>query len=91
LRGLQAFAPTGHLNRSENSSLPLEILIDLLCDTKEYERLVPQADATVQYDKFNRLRLHNRLSNMSGTLADSESADDHLRFQTVGLYLHAYN
>lgn len=65
--------------------VPLEVFVDYRCESKEYERLVPQTDATIQYDKFNRLRLHSKSSNVSvpSGLNDSGSANEHMKYQTV--------
>lgn len=65
--------------------VPLEVFVDYRCESKDYERLVPQTDATIQYDKFNRLRLHSRSSNVSVPtgLNESASANEHMKYQTV--------
>jgi len=34
--------------------VPLEVLVDLKCESNEFDRLVPQTDAMFHYDKFNR-------------------------------------
>jgi hypothetical protein len=67
--------------------VPLEVLIDLRCESNDFDRLVPQTDATFHYDKFNRLRLHNNVT--SAMLPPSKSdARDHLQDQTVSKSIH---
>ncbi|KAJ3853573.1 golgi-body localization protein domain-containing protein [Lentinula lateritia] len=61
LSGMQTFAPTSRVD-SGDGCVPLEVLIDLRCESDAFERLVPQTDASLQYDKFNRLRLHNNVT-----------------------------
>ena len=51
------------------------MLIDLRADNSDFDRLVPQTDATFQYDKFNRLRLRN---NVTTVARRSTEVDDHM-------------
>ncbi|KAG9015450.1 hypothetical protein FRB94_000054 [Tulasnella sp. JGI-2019a] len=84
LRGLQAFVPTVMSKEAELAGVPLEVLVDYRCESNEYERLVPQTDATIQYDKFNRLRLHSKSSNVSiaDSLNESATTNEHMKYQT---------
>jgi hypothetical protein len=86
---LQAFAPTNLLS-TDNGSVPLEVLIDLRCESDSFERLVPQTEAVFHYDKFNRLRLRNKTTSVASkatTTQDATSASDgHLQDQTVNKY-----
>jgi len=84
LFGLQAFYPTHPLVLG-SSSIPLEVLVDLRCESPQFERMVPPTDAIFHYDKFNRLRLRNTLTTQAAQTCASEtqSKDAHLRNQTV--------
>jgi hypothetical protein len=84
LSGLQVFSPM-HPLKLGNSSIPLEILIDLRCESAQFERLVPQTDATFQYDKFNRLRLRNTVTSASARAwaGETQTGDTHIQTQTV--------
>jgi hypothetical protein len=79
---LQAFAPADP-EISDDISLPLEVLVDFRGESRDFNRLVPQSDATFHYDKFNRLRLRNNVT--SATTDASTVKDDHLKSQTVSL------
>ncbi|KAG8929196.1 hypothetical protein FRC02_005895 [Tulasnella sp. 418] len=82
LRGLQAFVPVELGSVSSFDQVPLEVLVDYKCESAEYERLVPHTDASILYDKFNRLRLHSKVSsNTSGPLLDTDSSNEHLKYQ----------
>jgi hypothetical protein len=76
------------MQTSSDGSIPLEVLVDLRCESKAFERLVPQTAATFHYDKFNRLRLHNNIAanrtkpKSRGTM---DSIDNHLQDETVRL------
>ncbi|KDQ64599.1 hypothetical protein JAAARDRAFT_145519 [Jaapia argillacea MUCL 33604] len=78
LTGLQAFYPCDGGRRDEGC-VPLEVLVDLRCESKDFDRLVPQTDATFRYDKFNRLRLRNNLTSIAPT---SDPGNSHLQHQT---------
>ncbi|KIK68037.1 hypothetical protein GYMLUDRAFT_238205 [Collybiopsis luxurians FD-317 M1] len=85
LSGMQTFAPTFRVD-SGDGCVPLEVLIDLRCESDAFERLVPQTDASFQYDKFNRLRLRNNVAS-AATRNSSESTGslevaNHLHDQT---------
>lgn len=58
MTAMQAFYPA---DRSEegNGFVPLEILLDIRSQTDDFERIIPQTSASLQYDKFNQLRLRN--------------------------------
>lgn len=86
LNGLQIFAPTpeaaDHCVASQ--AVPLEVLVDYRCESTEFDRLVPQTDAILQYDKFNRLRLRNKISSVVPSLSDENfQVLEHLQHQTV--------
>lgn len=69
-----------------DGSVPLEVLIDLRCESKAFERLVPQTAATFHYDKFNRLRLNNNIAanrTKSSSRGSIDSIDSHLQDETV--------
>ncbi|KDR83645.1 hypothetical protein GALMADRAFT_235956 [Galerina marginata CBS 339.88] len=91
LSGLQAFAPTNV--GTSNGSVPLEVLIDLRCESDAFERLVPQTEATFHYDKFNRLRLRNNITSIvskasTDTQNSSSVSDSHLQDQTDLIRVH---
>ena len=73
-------------NTSGKDYVPLEVLIDLRADNSDFDRLVPQTDATFQYDKFNRLRLRNGITSAISPSSNQKAAlvdDHHLQDQTV--------
>ncbi|KAI0638130.1 golgi-body localization protein domain-containing protein [Trametes polyzona] len=84
LTGLQTFSPSA-TNTSGKDYVPLEVLIDLRADNSDFDRLVPQTDATFQYDKFNRLRLRNDVTSVAKT---SQHMHAHLQNQTDLIRLH---
>ncbi|KAF8528944.1 golgi-body localization protein domain-containing protein [Hysterangium stoloniferum] len=59
---LQMFQPT---SGSVADHLPLEVFLDVKCESRDFERLVPQTRATLRYDKFNRLRLRNDVTTVA--------------------------
>lgn len=81
--GLQAFSPT--YTELGNAIVPLEVLIDLRCESSRFERTVPQTDATFHYDKFNRLRLRNQVTSIATRVSTESTAtvNNHLQAQTV--------
>ncbi|KAJ3799089.1 golgi-body localization protein domain-containing protein [Lentinula aff. detonsa] len=85
LSGMQTFAPTFKID-SGDGCVPLEVLIDLRCESDAFERLVPQTDASFKYDKFNRLRLHNSVASAvarkSSESTGSLEVANHLHDQT---------
>ncbi|OBZ70295.1 hypothetical protein A0H81_09960 [Grifola frondosa] len=81
LNGLQTFSPSA-TNTSGEGYVPLEVLIDLRCENSAFDRLVPQTDATFQYDKFNRLRLRNNVTSVT------QGQQHHLQNQTDLIRLH---
>lgn len=84
LSGFQTFAPSLNTKVSNNGSVPLEVLIDLRCESHAFERLVPQTEATFHYDRFNRLRLRNNISAIKVKAQNStDSIDSHLQDETV--------
>lgn len=65
--------------------MPLEVLMDGRCESESFDRLVPQTDATLQYDKFNQLRLRNKVSSVGvDDFGDRDAVLEHLRHHTVG-------
>ncbi|KAF8812536.1 hypothetical protein BYT27DRAFT_7182979 [Phlegmacium glaucopus] len=90
ISGLQAFAPT-NLSAASDGPIPLEVLIDLRCESEAFERLVPQTDATFHYDKFNRLRLRNNITSTTTKSSNQNSATEnnsHLQDQTDVIRVH---
>ncbi|KAI9001069.1 golgi-body localization protein domain-containing protein [Trametes punicea] len=84
LTGLQTFSPSA-TNVSGKEYVPLEVLIDLRADNGNFDRLVPQTDATFQYDKFNRLRLRNDVTSVA---KNAQHTHAHLQNQTDLIRLH---
>jgi hypothetical protein len=67
------FAPSK--SRMPEDRLPLEVLVDLRCESQDFDRIVPQTDASFQYDKV-QLPVHefetsciNRMSYSSTSYA----------------------
>ncbi|KAJ7590961.1 RNA pol II promoter Fmp27 protein domain-containing protein [Mycena floridula] len=89
LSGLQTFAPTKGC-RSNDNSVPLEVLIDFRCESSDFDRLVPQADATFHYDKFNRLRLRNNVTSVISRHSSDSPGNhpNHLQDQTDLIQIH---
>jgi hypothetical protein len=88
LTGLQTFSPSSP-TYSGDGCLPLEVLIDLRCETSDFDRLVPQTDATFHYDKFNRLRLRNNVTSVARAKA-LPGQEDHLQNQTVSVFIELH-
>jgi hypothetical protein len=80
LSGLQMFSPTSGGVGGDNP-VPLEVLVDLRCESSEFDRLVPQTDASFHYDKFNRLRLRNDVTSVVSV--GEGDHNNHLQHQTV--------
>ncbi|KAG9090469.1 hypothetical protein FS749_000515 [Ceratobasidium sp. UAMH 11750] len=91
LSGLQIFSPSRARDRTVNSTpyqVPLEVLLDLRCESNDFDRLVPQTEATLQYDKFNRLRLHNKVTSDTIVSSGEQNSNDHLQMQNDRVILH---
>ncbi|PCH41098.1 hypothetical protein WOLCODRAFT_89020 [Wolfiporia cocos MD-104 SS10] len=84
ITGLQTFSPSA-ANKSGDGYVPLEVLIDLRCENNAFDRLVPQTDAFIQYDKFNRLRLRTSATSVAQT---SDESHDHLQNHTDLVRVH---
>ena len=85
LSGLQMFSPVDK-DQVGDGCVPLEVLIDLRCESRLFDRIVPQTDAVFQYDKFNRLRLRNGITSAISPSSNQKAAlvdDHHLQDQTV--------
>jgi hypothetical protein len=67
----------------------LEVLIDFRCESGDFDRLVPQTDATFHYDKFNRLRLRNSVTSVARATPEKSTLvnHNHLQDQTVSTLL----
>jgi hypothetical protein len=63
--------------------LPLEVFLDFRCESRDFDRLVPQTNATFRYDKFNRLRLRN-----DATTVAISSKDGQVEMDMVDHLLH---
>ncbi|THV08447.1 hypothetical protein K435DRAFT_11362 [Dendrothele bispora CBS 962.96] len=82
LSELQTFVPNFRVDLGDGC-VPLEVLIDLRCESDTFERLVPQTDATFHYDKFNRLRLRNNVTSVVPRKSvESTTSVNHLQDQT---------
>ncbi|KAJ6485160.1 golgi-body localization protein domain-containing protein [Mycena vitilis] len=80
--GLQTFSPAS-ADYSGDGCVPLEVLIDFRCESNDFERLVPQTDATFHYDKFNRLRLRNNVTSVTRSVPENGGlGHNHLHDQT---------
>ncbi|KAJ6539449.1 golgi-body localization protein domain-containing protein [Mycena capillaripes] len=76
LSGLQTFSPAS-ADYSGDGCVPLEVLIDFRCESNDFERLVPQTDATFHYDKFNRLRLRNNVTSVVRSTPEKAGLGNH--------------
>ncbi|KAJ7180202.1 golgi-body localization protein domain-containing protein [Mycena crocata] len=76
LSGLQTFSPAS-ADYSGDGCVPLEVLIDFRCESNDFERLVPQTDATFHYDKFNRLRLRNNVTSVVRSMSEKTGLGNH--------------
>ncbi|KAL5488078.1 FMP27 [Sanghuangporus weigelae] len=85
LTGLQAFSPSTTC-RSRRDGVPLEVLLDLRAESADFDRLVPQTNATFRYDKFNRLRLRNKVTSAVPNSVDQ--SNEHLQHQTDLIHVH---
>ncbi|KAF8681124.1 RNA pol II promoter Fmp27 protein domain [Rhizoctonia solani] len=91
LKGLQIFSPSHDRDRSVNATpyeVPLEVLLDRRCESSDFDRLVPQTDATLQYDKFNRLRLRNKVTSATNATAEDSDINNHLQAQNDRIILN---
>lgn len=86
MTGLQTFSPSAS-NKSGDEYVPLEVLIDLRCENSQFDRLVPQTDASLQYDKFNRLRLRTNAASLTRSIHDANHPHDHLQNHTVSIHI----
>lgn len=84
LQGVQIFAPS-KTSLTKDGCVPVEVLIDFRCESSDFDRLVPQTEATIRYDRFNRLRLRGSAS-MHDPFPDLPNI--HLKFQTVSILPH---
>ncbi|UZJ56701.1 hypothetical protein CBS101457_006021 [Exobasidium rhododendri] len=88
--GLQGFHPKKEhvalLSPTQQSRLtvfvrvPLETLVDLKYETKEFDRIAPRTNASLHYDKFNKLRLHDSSRPVVADIDSQDPAIDHLRY-----------
>lgn len=69
LEGLQSFYPSDDTPDTmlTPTFVPLEILLDTKLETTAFDRLVASTQCSVRLDKFNQLRLVNRLKNNRGS------------------------
>lgn len=69
LDGLQSFYPSDDSKDTQLSAtfVPLEILLDTKLKTTAFDRLVASTQCSVRLDKFNQLRLVNRMKNNPGS------------------------
>ncbi|PWN26691.1 hypothetical protein BDZ90DRAFT_232818 [Jaminaea rosea] len=83
LDGLQAFYPSDEQSLAQSRTqlvyVPLETLVDLKLQTKDFDRIVSRTDASLRYDKFNRLRLNDSTRPLAADLDSADPAVDHLR------------
>ena len=84
LQGVQIFAPS-NTSSTKDRFIPVEVLVDFKCESNDFDRLVPQTEATIRYDRFNRLRLRGS-TNMHDPFPDLPNI--HLKFQTVSIPSH---
>ncbi|EIW82107.1 hypothetical protein CONPUDRAFT_81652 [Coniophora puteana RWD-64-598 SS2] len=88
LGGLQTFCPAPGYDG--DGCVPVEVLIDYRCESPEFDRIVPQTDATFHYDKFNRLRLRNNVTSVTRSSHDDPERKNtaHLHNETDLIQVH---
>ncbi len=59
-------------------SLPLESLVDMQGQARDFERIIPHSNATMYYDKFNKLRLSDSTKSVATFRKDGKPVQDHL-------------
>ncbi|KAF8592433.1 hypothetical protein K439DRAFT_1400235 [Ramaria rubella] len=80
INSLQVFRP---VQGASADHLPLEIFLDFRCESCDFDRLVPQTNAVLRYDKFNRLRLRNDVTTVAVSSKDGGmDMVDHLIHET---------
>ncbi|CDR98696.1 hypothetical protein [Sporisorium scitamineum] len=82
LDNLQCYHPNAHAQSQAKRhgfvSLPLETLVDVHGHARDFERIVPHTNATVYYDKFNKLRLSDSSRSVATFRKDGKPVQDHL-------------
>lgn len=82
LDNLQCYHPNARaqsqVKRQGFVSLPLEALVDMHGHARDFERIVPHTNATLYYDKFNKLRLSDSSRSVSTFRRDGKPVQDHL-------------
>ncbi|KAH7921808.1 hypothetical protein BV22DRAFT_1114199 [Leucogyrophana mollusca] len=87
LNGLQTFCPT-EKGCSGDGYVPLEVLIDYRCESNEFDRIVPQTNATFHYDRFNRLRLRNNVTSITRSTQEETGKEKHAHLQNETDLVH---
>ncbi|KAJ1023449.1 hypothetical protein NDA16_003066 [Ustilago loliicola] len=82
LDSLQCYHPSANVLsnalRHRLVSLPLEAFVDMHGHTSNFERIVPHTNATMYYDKFNKLRLSDSSRSVATFRNDGKPVQDHL-------------
>ncbi|SPO27524.1 uncharacterized protein UTRI_10641 [Ustilago trichophora] len=82
LDNLQCYHPNAHAQSGAKKrgfmSLPLETLVDMHGQARDFERIVPHTNATMYYDKFNKLRLSDSSKSVATFRKDGKPVQDHL-------------
>ncbi|SJX62420.1 uncharacterized protein SRS1_13267 [Sporisorium reilianum f. sp. reilianum] len=82
LDNLQCYHPSAHVQSQAKKhgfvSLPLETLVDVHGHARDFERIVPHTNASVYYDKFNKLRLSDSSRSVATFRKDGKPVQDHL-------------
>ena len=85
LDSLQVFQPSRRCRFLKNASerygfvfVPLETMVDLRYETKDFDRIVPRTDAIMHYDKFNKLRISDSSRSVAAVNPDGDPKYDHL-------------
>uniref|UniRef100_V5EIZ2 Golgi-body localization protein domain-containing protein n=2 Tax=Kalmanozyma brasiliensis (strain GHG001) TaxID=1365824 RepID=V5EIZ2_KALBG len=92
LDNLQCFHPNASAQSKVKKhafvSLPLEALIDMHGHGGDFERIVPHTNATMYYDKFNKLRLSDSSRSVSTFRKDGKPVQDHLHHHMDMIFLN---
>ncbi|PWZ01312.1 hypothetical protein BCV70DRAFT_158220, partial [Testicularia cyperi] len=85
LDGLQCFHPSRTCRFLKSAQrrygfvfLPIETMVDVHGHTHDFDRIVPHTDASLYYDKFNKLRLSDSSRSVATFGDDGKPLHDHL-------------
>ncbi len=74
---VEAWYP-GKVDKFDSVTLPLEVMLDDTNRHAEYRRVLPSTNVVIQYDKFNKLRLHDSSHNCASYSDNFPTSQEHL-------------